>query len=370
VKAVQEAEEAGRLTASLAATAGGKVPGLSAVLVSGDRVAWAGAAGLADLALKRPARPSTVYLWFSMTKIVTATAVLQLAERGALDLDDPVVEYVPEFLAGGGAPVTVRHLLSHSSGLSNPIPVRWVRPAASPRPDPHVFASRLLNRYSKLKGRPGETARYSNLGYIVLGEVVAAASGASYTEYVQQHLLTPLGMATTDFVYRPQMEAEAATGYQLRRSPLTPLYRLMLPPGIVGSNQGRFLSFNRFVVDGPPYGGLIGTVEDAGRFLALHVGGGSVGDGAVLSPESVRAMQEITATGRKLEVGLGWFRYRSAPRQGPHFLEHTGGGGAFFNMMRIYPDLGFGLVVMGNASSYDRESIAQAALASAKNEEP
>ncbi len=355
------------LSAALAETAGRKVPGLSAALVTGESVAWTGAAGIADLATEAPARPDTVYLWFSMTKIVTATAVLQLAERGALGLDDPVRERVPEFPAGRGAQATIRHLLSHSSGLANPIPVRWVRPASDPRPDPHAFTVQLLERHGKLKGRPGETARYSNLGYIVLGEVIAAASGMPYIDYVRQNLLAPLGMTRTDFVYRPDLKATAATGYQLRLSPLTPLYRLMLPKGIVGPNAGRFVSFNRFIVDGPPYGGLIGTAEDAGRFLALHVGGG----GTVLSPEGVEAMQEITARGRKLDVGLGWFRYRSAPTTGPRFLEHTGGGGAFFNMMRIYPGESLGVVVMGNASSYDREPLAAAALrSSSRNRAP
>jgi CubicO group peptidase (beta-lactamase class C family) len=75
-------------------------------------------------------------------------------------------------------------------------------------------------------------------------------------------------------------------------------------------------------------------------------------------------MQQITARGRKLDVGLGWFRLRRVTKGGTRYLEHTGGGGAFFNMMRIYPDQRLGVVVMGNASSYDREPIAEAALAS------
>ena len=351
------------LLAALSATAGAKVPGVSAALVVDDRVAWCGAAGLSDLATATPARASTVYLWFSMTKMVTATAVVQLAERGALDLDEPVTDFVPEFPRSDRA-VTVRHLLSHSSGLANPIPVRWVRPAGRPPPDPHEFTLGLLARHQTLRGHPGARARYSNLGYIVLGEVIAAASGIPYVDYVRRELLAPLGMARTDFVYRPEMEAGAATGYQLRRSPLTPLYRLMLPRGIVGPSEGRFVSFERFVVYGSPYGGLIGPVDDAGRLLALHVSGGRVGDGAILSEEGVRAMQEITATGRRMSVGLGWFRYRSAAEEVPRFLEHLGGGGAFFSMMRIYPDEGLGVVVMGNATGYDREPIARAALRS------
>ena len=88
------------LESALEVSVGRRVPGLSAALVTEDGVVLSGAAGLADLATRAPARPDTVYLWFSMTKIVTATAVMQLAERGALDLDAEVASLVPEFPGG------------------------------------------------------------------------------------------------------------------------------------------------------------------------------------------------------------------------------------------------------------------------------
>ena len=109
------------------------VPGLSVAVVKGDRVVWEQGFGFADLATSTPATPSTSYLWFSMTKIVTATAVLRLAEGGNLDLDAPADEYFRGFkVVSQPVPVTVRHLLNHSSGLANPLPIRWVRPADSP----------------------------------------------------------------------------------------------------------------------------------------------------------------------------------------------------------------------------------------------
>lgn len=338
----------------------GDVPGLSAALIRDGRVVWTGASGHADIASGLPARPSTVYLWFSMTKIATATAVLQLAERGVLDLDEPVTNYVPEFPAArAGGEVTIRHLLSHSSGLPSPIPVRWVHPPSVPAPDPGELTRRLLARTRKLKGVPGARASYSNLGYLVLGEAVAAASGQTFEDYVRENLLAPLGMARTDFRYRGDMEPDPATGYQRRWSPLTPLYRVMLPKGILGRPSGRFVAFNRFLVDGPAYGGLVGPVEDAACFLALHAGGGRSG---VLSPAGITSMQQITASGRKLDVGLGWFRRRSDRPMKVRYLEHLGGGGGFWNMMRLFPDLGAGVIVMGNATSYDHQRIAFAAL--------
>jgi CubicO group peptidase (beta-lactamase class C family) len=348
----------GSLQAVLDGTVG-KVPGLSAAVVREGEVVWIGASGLADVARQVAAAPGTVYLWFSMTKIATATAVVQLAERGLLELDEPVKHHVPQFPSEA---VTIRHLLSHSSGLSNPVPVRWIHPAEAAAPDPHAFALGQLARHGKLKGTPGARASYSNLGYVVLGEVVASASGQSYERYVRDQLLAALGMARTDFRYRDDLAAHAATAYQLRWSPLTPLYRLMLPKGIVGPKQGRFVSFNRFCVDGASYGGLIGSVEDAARFLTLHTSGGAVGAGSVLSPESVASMQKVTATGPKLDVGLGWFRRHSDRKLSVPYLEHLGGGGGFFNMMRLFPDQKLGVVVMGNATSYDHQRIAAAVV--------
>jgi CubicO group peptidase (beta-lactamase class C family) len=77
-------------------------------------------------------------------------------------------------------------------------------------------------------------------------------------------------------------------------------------------------------------------------------------------------MQKITATGRKMDVGLGWFRRHSDGTSTDHYLEHLGGGGGFFSMMRVYPDRGLGVIVMGNSSGYDHQRIASAAIARAR----
>jgi CubicO group peptidase (beta-lactamase class C family) len=95
-----------------------------------------------------------------------------------------------------GQGVTIRHLLSHSAGLANPIPVGWVRPAVTPAADLHEFTGRLLRKHSRLRSDPGARASYSNLGYLVLGEVVEAASGLPYTEYVRSNILAPLAMSS------------------------------------------------------------------------------------------------------------------------------------------------------------------------------
>ena len=335
-------------------------PGVSGAVVR-DGVIELGAAGSGDLSTGRAATPDTAYLWFSMTKIVTATAAMQLVEEKVLSLDDPVEKFLPEFPKprSGWPAVRVAHLLSHSSGLANPVPVRWVHPADEAGRPSHEFALELLEKNDKLRHPAGEKAVYSNLGYIALGEVIATASGQAYEERVQTRILEPLSMARTGFSYAVARDGDIATGYQKRLNPMTPLFRLLLPKGIVGGTQGRFLAFNPFYVDGPAYGGLVGSVRDAARFMAAHLGGGAHDGVRLLSPESVAAMQALQASGRKMDVGLGWFR-RGSDRAGGEFWEHLGGGGGFWSMMRIYPARRLGVLSMGNATSYDHDAVARA----------
>jgi CubicO group peptidase (beta-lactamase class C family) len=335
----------------------GRVPGLSAAVVVGDRVAWTGAAGHADLRRGAPMTDGAVCNWFSMTKIVTATAAMQLAGDGDLDLEAPVAEYLPYFRpASPGGEVRVVHLLNHSSGLANPIPVRWVHPSGTPGPDARAFLEGLLARHRRLRFPPGERAAYTNVGYLVLGEVIAAAGGASFTDQVRQRVLDPLSMTATEFDYTERTAPTAATGYQRLPRGLRPVLKALLPAGIVGERAGRWVGFRRFLVDGAAYGGLVGTAPDAARFAAAHLRGGLVDATRVLSPDSTARMQQINMPGRPFDLGLGWFRPHGSSAE-PAFVEHLGGGAGFYNVMRLHPHRSVGIVVMGNATKYDIDRV-------------
>ena len=245
--------------------------------------------------------------------------------------------------------------------MAQSLPLRWVHPAGSEGPAHRTFALELLERHDRLRFRAGTKAVYSNLGYIVLGEVIGAAAGRRYEDYVRTQILEPLSLDRTGFSYAGLGE-DVATGYQSRFSPMTPVFRAVLPPGIVGEKQGRFLAFNRFQVDGPAYGGLIGSARDAARFMAVHLNGGEVDGRRLLSAESVMAMQRIRVRGRNVDTGFGWYRRGSKRRRVDH-VEHLGGGGGFWTMMRIYPERGLGILTMGNATTYDNERTASTVLA-------
>ena len=351
------------LDAAARAEVGDSVPGLVVIAVDTDGIRIERAFGSADLVRHDEMTSRSVCNWFSMTKLVTATAVVQLAEDGRLDLDAPVIDSYPPLTmlrpAERVGAISARHLLAHSSGLANPMPLRWVHPADQPGPDRARFVERLLERHRRVRFAPGAKAAYTNLGYLVLGELVTAVSGETFEDYVHAHVLEPLDMSSTGFTVSEP--ARWATPYQRRFSALGALMPVLVPRNILGPRHGRFRALRHFYVDGAAYGGLVGPASDAARFLRAHLRDGELDGARILSTTAARAMRTIVAEGRRIEVGMGWFR-RGKVRSAD-FVEHLGGGAGFWNCLRVYPEAGVGAIVMGNATSYDHNSIVDAALA-------
>ncbi|MGZ4734765.1 MAG: serine hydrolase domain-containing protein [Acidimicrobiia bacterium] len=337
-----------------------RVPGITAAVVAGGAVQDVGAAGVLDAGTGAPVAPETAYLWFSMTKIVTATAAMRLVDEGRLGLDDRVEDLVPGVLPGNGGRVQVRHLLQHSAGIPNPPPIRWVRPAQTAAPDPEAFLQERFARVRKLRFEPGSRAAYTNLGYLLLGAVISAASGQSFTDYVTQQVLEPLGLQATTFGPAGADGAGWATGHQRLARGLGPLLRAALPRGIVDRRVGRWVTFRPFLVNGAAYGGLVGPVTDAARVLLLHANHGELGGTRIISETAAREMRTISCAGRPFDHGLGWFRPPKDRDRAPGFVEHYGGGGGYHNLMRLYPEAGVGVVVMGNSTSYDVDTVVDA----------
>lgn len=324
----------------------GGVPGLSLAVTDRGGVLLAAGYGCADLATNTTATASTSYLWFSMSKIVTATAALRLVDEGRLDLDAPAGNYVDYLRAPGATTPSVGQLLNHTAGFGNPLPIRWVHAADADPPDPGALLRRLMGGRRAHRYPAGQEARYSNVGYLAAGQVIAAASGMPFEDYVNTSVLRAAGMEHTGFRY--QAGAAKATGYIRAPRIADPLLRGLLPRGIAGERRGPYLSLNPFYVDGPAYGGLVGDVLDAARFLRMHLRDGEIDGVRVLSPESARRMRIIDQAGKPFDHGTGWFR---RPTQHPgQWVEHFGAGAGFWNVMRLYPERGLGVVVMSNST--------------------
>jgi CubicO group peptidase (beta-lactamase class C family) len=324
-------------------------PGVAVAVVAGDVTVATEALGSADLARGTPMSPAHACNWFSMTKIATATASMILSDRGALDLDAPVSEHLGDVWPSGFAAARVRHLLSHSSGLGNPLPIRWVHRADAPPPDERALLTRLLAKQRAPEFEPGTRAAYSNVGYLALGAVIAAAAARPYQEFVRTELLEPLGMSHTSFRWTDPVVAEVphAVGYQQASRLSARLIERILPSGIVGERCGKYVALESFELDGAPYGGLIGPVTDAARLVALHCNDGVYAGRRLVSARAVHAMADIATNGKPYDVGLGWFRPRR--ERGPH-VEHFGGGMGFWNVLRLDPTTGHGAAVMSNTT--------------------
>lgn len=327
-----------------------KLIGVSVATLAGDTTVATSSAGPGDLASGSPMSVEAACNWFSMTKIVTATAAMMLAESGELDLDAPVGQYIGDTWPAGFASARVRHLLSHSSGLRNPLPIRWVHRAGASRPEPRAWLERLLAKQRGPRFEPGSRAAYSNVGYLALGEVIATAAGTSYEAFITAELLRPLAMTHTAFGWgQLPTETVRATGHQQLPRILTPALARFLPRDLIGERTGKYIALKAFELDGAAYGGLIGPVTDAARLVALHCNDGIVDGTRLLSARSVDAMAAITTKGKSYDLGLGWFRPNN---DHGHRIEHFGGGMGFWNVLRVDPRASRGVVIMSNITRH------------------
>jgi CubicO group peptidase (beta-lactamase class C family) len=324
-----------------------QIPSISIAVARPNGLLHADAVGFADLATRRPATTDDQYLWFSMSKIATATAAMRLHSDGRLDLDAPVGDYLPGYRPHPrhGHP-TMHQLLTHTAGLGNPLPLRWVRPEQEPAHRAQL--ARIVDRHGTPRKPVGAQARYSNIGYLLAGNVIEAATGRSIEECVHDLVLTPLGMSATGYHY--DREAPRAVGYARLHRPLRPVLGRLLPAGVLGPQAGPYASLQPFLVNGPAYGGLIGTAADAAKLAAAHAAAEHDAH-PVLDQAALEQMRTISMTGKRFDHGIGWFRKPTDAARTPRFVEHYGTGGGFWNAMRIYPQDRLAIVAMANTTT-------------------
>lgn len=338
--------------------ASGNPPGLSVVVVKDGKVVYNTAFGLADGPHNIQATPDTVYHWWSMTKIPTAIAILQLQEQGKLDLDDVVTKHLPWFEvnypSSDSPAITIRNLLQHTSGLPDPIPamIGWVHYSNKTYDQTEVL-KKYLPEFNTLKFEPGTKAVYSNLNYMVLGAIIESVSGQSYEAFIAENILQPLGMSQTSFVYSPGMAEHEAAGTLAVVHLYTPLLPTLLDPGaLIRERDGKLLWLNQFSIEATPSTGLIGSAPDVAKFMMMYLNHGTLDGASVLSPESISLLTDTAPIDGR---GLGWAVGES---NGERYLEHMGGGAGFATTMRIYPEAGIGIAILANGTDLDRTGLA------------
>ena len=324
-----------------------RTPGIQYLVLDDSRVRFEYDGGWADLAHRTPMDSSTTMMAYSMSKTITAAAVLTLVQDGRVVLDSPIATYVDSLPYDRA--ITVRELLAHTSGLPNPIPLRWVHPAARHqgfREAPALDA--VIREHSRVSATPGTKYAYSNIGYWLLGRLVERTSGQPFPDYVRSRILEPLGIPPAQLGYRVSDPARHATGYLAKYSLTNLLKGFLIDRELIGDYQGSWLAIRSHYVNGAAFGGLVGTARGFGVFLQDQLAPHSrIMDDAT---RDLFYRQQHTTAGKPVAMTPGW---HIGGTDASRFYYKEGGGGGFHCMMRLYPDARVASIVMTNATGFD-----------------
>jgi CubicO group peptidase (beta-lactamase class C family) len=281
----------------------GTVAGAVTLVARHDRIVSLDAVGYADLATKKPMRPDSMFWIASMTKPITATAVMMLQDEGKLNVEDPVEKYLPEFknqwliaedhtnelkLVRSPRPIKLRDLLTHTSGVSGP---------NAPRYDSTLAEMVMAYSQTPLQFPPGSKWKYSTPGMNTLGRIVEVASGESYAVFLQKRIFDPLKMKDTTFWPTPRQAKRLAKSYKHTNNGLEEIP--------IAAIKGDLSDHRRMPI---PAGGLFSTASDIARFYQMMLSGGALDGKRILSAESLALMTRIQTGDLKtgFSPGMSW----------------------------------------------------------------
>lgn len=321
-----------------------RIPGASAALVVDQDVIWKGGSGFSNLDEHSPATPATLYSICSISKLFTSLATLQLRDAGKLRLDDPVVKHLPWFTPRTQFPndgaITIEGLLTHASGLQSELAdTLWLEPNMA-FPTFEELKKGVASR--EVAYRPERYWQYSNLGFSLLGAVVAAASGESWSSYVTSHINQPLQLTSTVTEYPASERGKRlAIGY-----------------------SGIDRDGNRHAM--PPYqtkamasaAGYSSNVEDLAKFASWQFRLLSHGGNEVISANTLREMQRVHFVDPSWETtwGLGFAIWRRGDKT---FAGHGGSCPGYRTALSMQLDEKVASIVMTNAGDADADALAQ-----------
>ena len=314
------------------------MPGFVYGIVLDGNLIYSGSLGYTDLEQKIKANNYSLFRIASMSKSVTALAILQLRDSGKLNLDDPIIKYLPEmkklkYLTSDSPDITIRHLLTHGAGFPEDNP--WGDRQLA---DSDQELMQLLDKGISFSNVPGVNYEYSNLGFALLGQIVQNVSGIEFQEYTQKNIFKPLGMFSTVWEFAKVPEENLALGYN------------WIDDSFVNIPMEHHGSFGAM-------GGLITSIEDFTKYVALHLSAWPPRSHPDTGPLKRSSLREMHYPWRFVELninpsdgerpyvfayayGLGWTK----DCEENVYISHSGGLPGFGSNWLMMPD--YGLAVM------------------------
>ncbi len=299
------------------------LPAVSIALVDDQRIVWSKGFGYADPVSKQPATADTVYRVGSVSKLFTDIAVMQLVERGQVDLDAPVTTYLPSFKPTNpfGTPITLRHLMSHRAGLVREPPVGHYFDDTAPTLAATVDS---LNR-TTLAYAPGTRTKYSNAGIAVVGRVLEVVAKQPFADALRERVLEPLGLQKSAFKPTPAVSENLAKAF-------------------MWTYHGTRFDAPSFQLGMAPAGSMYSTVTDLGRFMsALFQRGGTLS--ATLKPETLEAMWKPQFAPPQMRSGYG-LGFDVSFFDGQRRVGHSGAIYGFATDVQALPDSKLGVAIV------------------------
>ena len=307
-----------------------KIPGLAIAVVDREGVLWSAGFGRTGKG-SQAVTPQTLFSIQSMSKTFTATAVMIAVQDGLVDLDTPITKYLPTFTVHSRfeekpqEKITLRHLLSHTSGLTHEAPVGNNIDSRYGSFEEHV----LSIQQTWLRHRVGEKYSYSNLGIDLAGYILQVRSGQALAEYMKQKIFEPLGMTGSSMDYDVVRKcSNRAVGHTASVSKM-PLEIPMVAAG-----------------------GVYTTAADLARFVQFHLNRGVVNGRVVLDPHLLDTMCTSSPVSNGYGLGIAIEK-----KHDTYYLNHNGGGFGFLTTMTWYPEYGIGCVVLTNSTSHNDEEV-------------
>jgi CubicO group peptidase (beta-lactamase class C family) len=296
-----------------------KIPGLSVAVVTDKQLRWSNGYGWSDVENNVTARSLTVYRLGSLSKPITAVAVMQLVERGRIDLDAPVQKYCPAFPEKQW-PVTTREVLGHLSGIRH---YKSDEEFNSTRHYESLTEALAMFKDDPLLQEPGVKYTYSTFGFSVLGCEIEGASGEKFADYVRENVFVPAGMERMRVDSISEIIPNRAQGYRKTKA---------------GELINSPLADNSYKVPG---GGFVSTVEDLARFAV------AIETDKLLKHETTEQMftSQKTRDGKATNYGFGW---NINTRNGQRIVGHSGAQQRVSTTLHLIPARGLAVVLMAN----------------------
>ena len=303
------------------------LPGLQYAVTDAAGLRFEHCAGFADLRTRMQVTAETQFMAASCTKVVTAAALHALVDAGRVELDGSVTDHYPDHPYG--RQITVRHLLAHTAGVPNPMPLNWLHRLDDATFDEDRTLAAVMGKHPRLRSPPGERYHYSNLGYWLLGKVIERASRSRYVSYVEAAVLARLPVSRRELGFSVDDPARLARGYERAFSALGLFARLAVRSSLRDGHDGPWLRFARVAMNGPPYGGLFATARAFCAFLRAELA-------------------------REKDPALGW---RAGTLAGAAYRGKPGGGPGFCGNVRVYPGPGLATAWFANRMAVSEAKI-------------